>query len=157
MDGASTAASLIGLAEVAAKVIPALYKYVAAVRHAPAECNSILVELAAINGTLLAARTLIDDVNRNADATEILPAFSNLERHKEIFSGCQKTLEQILTRLAKATSANGKMKWKDRVLWPLKEAELSKFREELARHKIHITTALSLDSWCVRLISANGR
>jgi hypothetical protein len=143
--------SAIAIMQLADRVIGLCHQWIKAVRDAPADLRSILLEVSMLQ-TICKQIEILVSCDNAASA-----AFNNLSKADGPLEHCQVILkrlidlfpdEDVLTKHARGhSSAERKATTMvARLAWPFKEPRARKLLGELGRYKVAITLALTAES-----------
>jgi hypothetical protein len=139
MEGLSSAASVIAVIDLSAKIASLCYQYLGAVKEAKKDIERLEAEINSLQEVLGGIRHLLDRPE-NAMRLEVThKVSSSLDSCREQLEIVQRRLEPGKTR--KTMSRFGVRAFK----WPFKSKEVDKIIQSLNRHKTTLASALQLD------------
>lgn len=137
MAGLETAASIIAIINLSAKIAVICTKYIADVKDAKEDVERLEKEIEAVRAIFTSAREPLD----NSESSR-LSASQNL--HNTI-SNCLSLLEELNDRLQLKNQKLMRRYGLRALKWPFKTQEVDKFVRILAGHKQTVLVALQID------------
>ena len=141
------AASIIGVVQLADRVLSLCGNYLQSVRSAKDDINRVSAEVGTLKSVLERADQMVND--------EIMKDYMPDSLRQElgtIITSCQLTLEDLESKLEskldhnqKGSSIRGLLHVSSTLKWPFKSKEVMNIIQELDRHKGTITLTLQLD------------
>jgi hypothetical protein len=146
MEALATAASIVSIVDLAAKVLGAVYKFSISARGCKTIIGSLLEELTAVGTTLDGLRRRLADhrLEYSIRATgDPIPRISQLSMTLQDY---EKTLGTILTKLESSFGNKVRSSMGMRLRWPLRETEVIVFISRLSRYRQTFELALQTDT-----------
>lgn len=121
MDGLSSAATVLQVIQVAAQVIAALNQYVLSVKEAESSRRRLVKHITLVVDAATAVKAVLDRSSTSVDIHDNTLIKQWFDDNGPL-SQCKKVLEDLLNWLE--ASAKARMKWTQRLKWPLKEKKI---------------------------------
>jgi hypothetical protein len=136
-DPLSTAASIVALSQLAAKV----FSYLRDIKNGPAECKSIMVEVTLVRGLLV---SLEDTVNASGSESWA-SAMEALNHDKGPLAQVRHVLETLHNEVEGAVSKGRGTRVANALQWPFRKAEAASLLNSLERQKTLLALVLQND------------
>jgi hypothetical protein len=155
MDGVSSAAAIVPLAQLAGQLVIVVGQYASSVKNAESSRQRLLQELFAIGGIMNTVKTLVDN---SSSASNPSRTSSRVKHLSSLFSAdgplvpLQDTLTTLLDELNKDITQQTKFGSVKKLVWPFKEKTINNFITSLERYKSILTLAFSTDTSYVTII-----
>jgi hypothetical protein len=141
MDGASSAATVLQLIQVATQVSAALGQYVVSVKNAQASCDKLIKHISIIISAATSAKDILDSSQSSHSSgcdTLLIEWFADNGHPAQ----CMKEFDDLLDLLT--TNSNGGMKWSTKLMWPLKERKIKAAIQTFDQHSAYFQLFLSV-------------
>ncbi|KAF8842835.1 hypothetical protein BDN67DRAFT_313586 [Paxillus ammoniavirescens] len=141
MDGASSAATVLQLIQVATQVSAALGQYVVSVKNAQASCDKLIKHISIIISAATSAKDILDtsQSSHSSGCDTLLTEWFADNGHP---AQCMKEFDDLLSLLT--TNSNGGMKWSAKLMWPLKERKIKAAIKTFDQHSAYFQLFLSV-------------
>jgi len=141
MDGLGSAAGIIAVLDLSAKVASLCFQYSKAVKNAKSDIERLCGELDRLNTTLEGARQLLQGPNGALLRTS--------QRLRDGLEGCSSQLAELQTKLEKKLGNSVTRKVVSRLgvyaKWPLESKDVDRIITTLARYRDTLSAALTVD------------
>ncbi|KAF9242324.1 hypothetical protein BU15DRAFT_72856 [Melanogaster broomeanus] len=140
MDGASSAATILQLIQIANQVSAALGEYVLSVKNAQSSCNKLINHISIIITAASSVKVILES-SQSSDCDTLLTewfADSGPPAH------CMKVFDDLLSGLL--ANSNGCMKWIEKIKWPLRERKIKAAIQTFDQHSSYFQLFLGVDN-----------
>jgi hypothetical protein len=144
MDPLSITASVIALIQISSTIISVCKGYISAVKDAPHDLRTCLIEVGSIKSVLEVLESLIPEDEDGARNSDIWIIVDKLKGSEGPLQGCMRALK-ALNSLLPLLEKEKPMKL-SHLAWPFKEGKARKLLEEIGRHKATISLALTTET-----------
>lgn len=142
MDGASSAATVLQLIQVATQVSAAFSQYVISVKNAESSRERLANQITIITGAAKIMKAILDSSNtrKNSIYDELIKQWFASDGPP---TQCMKTFDDLLKCLS--ASGNGRMKWGERLTWRWKEKKVNSAIQTFEQYSSYFQTFLKID------------
>jgi hypothetical protein len=139
MDGLSTLASLIAVAQISGSIVSLCYEYRNGLETASKDMSLLVKEVKSLRDVL---ENLIGLVDQDHPTEKLLESVKKLTQSDGIVDECKVMLQGLETKLR---PKDGWRKLGQRLMWPFKEQDVMKSVASIERFKATLSLAVSLD------------
>jgi hypothetical protein len=140
MDGLSTLASLIAVAQISGSIISLCYEYRNGLQTASKDMDRLVMEVKSLRDVL---ENLIGLVGQDQPTEKLLESVAKLAQRNGIVDECKGILQDLEARLR---PKDGWRKLGQRLVWPFKEQDVMKSIASIERFKATLSLAMSMDN-----------
>ncbi|KIJ12472.1 hypothetical protein PAXINDRAFT_171164, partial [Paxillus involutus ATCC 200175] len=141
MDGASSAATILQLIQVATQVSAALGQYVVSVKNAQSSCDKLIKHISIIISAAKSAKEILD-TSQSSQSLGCDTLLAEWFADNGSPAQCMKEFDGLLGLLT--TNSNGGMKWSTKLMWPLKERRIKAVISTFDQHSAYFQLFLSV-------------
>ncbi|KAF9233918.1 ankyrin repeat-containing domain protein [Melanogaster broomeanus] len=140
MDGASSAATILQLIQIANQVSAALGEYVLSVKNAQSSCDQLISHIKII----ITAASSVKDILESSQSSDCDALLTEWFADDGPPAHCMKVFDDLLSGLL--ANSNGRMRWIEKIKWPLRERKIKAAIQTFDQHTSYFQLCLGVEN-----------